>query len=144
MRSFRIGLADHIRIHSDQVDGALLPWIVRHASYRINRYLIRSDGKTSYEKVFNKPHQSPTVHFDERVLAHIQSQSSAQKLQIRASPQKSHALWLGKDVITGMHVVSLSDGQVLKTRTIAQLVREEHNVTEFQLFKVAAHESSVA
>ena len=31
----------------------------------------------------------------------------------------------GKDVITGMHIVSLSGGQILKTRTITKLVRED-------------------
>ena len=58
-----------------------------------------------------------------------------------AEAQKSYALWLGKHVITSVHIVSLSDGQV---RTVTRLVREEQlNVTEFKKFKVAAHESSI-
>ena len=83
-------------------------------------------------------------HFGERVLAHIQSQPPAQKLQIRASPQKSFGLWLGKDVVTGMHIVTLVDGQILRTRTITRLTREDQfKLEEFKKFKVAVHESSV-
>ena len=66
------------------------------------------------------------------------------KLQIRASPQKSFGLWLGKDVITGMHIVTLMDGQILRTRTVTRLTREDQfKLEEFKKFKVAVHESSV-
>ena len=74
VRSIRIGLAHHLGIHSDQVDGLLFPRIAQHASRQISRYLIRSDGRTSYERVFNKPQRSPIVDFGERVVAHVQSQ----------------------------------------------------------------------
>ena len=51
---------------------------------------------------------------------------------------------LGKDVITGMHIVNLMDGQILRTRTIARLTREDHfKLEEFKKFKVAIHESGV-
>ena len=123
---------------------SLICWIVQHAAYQINRYLIRSDGRTSYEKVFKKPQKSSIGHFGERVLTHTQAQPPAQKLQIRSSPQKSFGLWLGKDVVTGVRVVSLIDGQILKTCAIARLVREnQFNVDEeFKKFRVATHESS--
>ena len=68
----------------------------------------------------------------------------AQMLQIRASPQRSFGLWLGKDVITGMHIVTLMDGQILRTRTITRLTREDQfKLEEFKKFKVAVHESGV-
>ena len=56
----------------------------------------------------HKTQKSAIVHFGESVLAQIQSQPPAQKLQIRASPQKSHALRLGKDVIPGMRIARAS------------------------------------
>ena len=77
-------------------------------------------------------------------LLTFSAQSPAQKLQIRASPQKSFGLWLGKDVITGMHIVTLMDGQILRTRTITRLTREDQfKLEEFKKFKIAVHESSV-
>ena len=125
VRAIRFGLADQVCVNADQIDAAFMPWIIQHAAFQINRYLVRSDAKTSLKKVFNKPQRSPIVHFGERVLAHIQSQPRPQNLQIWASPKKSFGLWLGKDVISGMHIVSLVDGQVLRTRTIARLIRED-------------------
>ena len=42
-----------------------------------------------------------------------------------------------------MHIVSLIDGQILKTRTITRWVREnQFNVEEFKKFKVATRESN--
>ena len=73
VRAIRIGLADQLAINADHINAAFMPWIIQHATFQINRYLVRSDGKTSFEKVFKKPQRSPIVHFGERVLAHIQS-----------------------------------------------------------------------
>ena len=90
-RAIRVGLADQLGLHSDQVEGSLLPWIVQHAVYQINRYLVRSDGRTSFEKVFNQPQRSPTVHFGERVPAHIQSQPL---LKIADQVSTSEVIWI--------------------------------------------------
>ena len=69
---------------------------------------------------------------------------AAQNLEIRSAPQKSLGLWLRKDVIAGMHIVSLIDRKILNTRTITRLVRENQlNVEDFKKFKAATHESSV-
>ena len=100
-----------------------MPWIVAHAVFTINRYLIRQDGKTSYERVFNNAHSGPLVHFEERVLAHHQATPPAQKLRLRSQPQKHYSLWLGKCAITGMHIVAHED-QVLKIRTVTRLVKD--------------------
>ena len=54
VRAIRIWIAGHQGAHSDQVEGPFMPWLLQHAVYQINRYLVRSDGKTSYEKVFKK------------------------------------------------------------------------------------------
>ena len=114
VRAIRIGLADHFGLRSGQVEGSLLPWIVQHAVYQINRYFVRSDGRTSFEKVFNKPQRSPVVHFRERVLAHIQLSRrlktcrSGQHLKKKVT--RAMVVWLGKGLVTGMRVVSLSDG----------------------------------
>ena len=68
---------------------------------------MRQDGKTSYERVFNKAHSGPRVGFGERVPAHVQVTASSQKLHLRAQPQKHYSLWLGKRIVTGMHIVAL-------------------------------------
>ena len=42
------------------------------------------DGKTSYERVFNKARSGPLVHFGERVLAHHQAKSFIWGLSLRS------------------------------------------------------------
>ena len=45
VRAISIGLADHLGIRSDQVEGSFMRWITQHAAYQINRYLVRSDER---------------------------------------------------------------------------------------------------
>ena len=91
--------------------------------------------------MFNKAHSGPLVHFGERVLAHHQATPPAQKLHLRAQPQKHYSLWLGKCVIAGMHIVA-HEGQVLKTWTVTRLVRDQQfNPVEFNKIILPPHES---
>ena len=96
VRAIKLGLAAHLGIHPDSTAAHLMPWIVSQAVCTVNRYLIRQDGETSYERVFNKAHSGPLVHFGERVLAHHQAAPPAQKLHLRSQPQKHYSSWLGK------------------------------------------------
>ena len=54
VRAIQLGLAAHLGIHADSIAARLMPWIIQHAVFTINRYLIPQDGKTSHEQVFNK------------------------------------------------------------------------------------------
>ena len=91
--------------------------------------------------MFNKAHSGPLVHFGERVLAHHQATPRAQKLHLRSQPQKHYSLWLGKCVITGMHIVA-HEGQVLKTWTVTRLVKDQQfNPVEFNKIILPPHES---
>ena len=54
VRAIKLGLAAHPGIHPDSTAARIMPWIIRHAVFTINSCLIRQDGKTSYERVFNK------------------------------------------------------------------------------------------
>ena len=141
VRAIKLGLAAHLGIHPDSTAARLMPWITSHAVFTINRYLIRQDGKTSYERVFSKAHSGPLVHFGERVLAHHQATPPPQKLHLRSQPQKHYSLWLGKFVITGMHIVA-HEGQALKTRTVTRLVKDQQfNPVEFNKIILPPHES---
>ena len=120
-----------------------MPWIVQRAVFTISRYLIRQDGKTSYERVFNKAHSCPLVHFGKRAPTHVQAQPPSQKLHLRAKPQKHYSLWLKKCIITGMHIVAHS-GQILKTRTVTHLIKEqEFNSVEFNKIILSPHECDI-
>ena len=66
VRAIRIGLVDQLALNADHLDSAFMPWIIQHATFQINWYVVRLEGKTSLEKVFKKPQRSPIVHFGER------------------------------------------------------------------------------
>ena len=70
VRAIKLGFTAHLEIHPDSTAARLMPWIIAHAVFTINRYLIFLDGKTSYERVFNRVHSDLLVHFGERALVH--------------------------------------------------------------------------
>jgi hypothetical protein len=44
-------------------NSTVFPWVVKHAQWLINRYLIHSDGKTSWERRWNKPYDRGICNF---------------------------------------------------------------------------------
>ena len=91
-RAIKLGLAAHLGIHPDSVAACFMPWIIQDAVFTIIQNLICQDGKTSYERAFNKAHSGLLVYFRERVLVHVQATPPSQKLHLRAQPQKHYSL----------------------------------------------------
>ena len=46
----------------------VIPWIMEHASYLLNRFEVSHDGRTAYERCKGKPARAPGVQFGEGVL----------------------------------------------------------------------------
>ena len=69
VRAIRIGLADQLGLHSDHFEGSLLLWIVQHAVFQTNRYLVRSDRRASFEKMFKKTLRSHELLVSESVFS---------------------------------------------------------------------------
>ena len=118
VRAIRIGLADHLNVDADHLDAAFFPWIMQHATFQINRFLVRSDGKTSFEKVFKKPQRSPIVHFGGTCsCSHSVSTPSS---KVADSCLTSKVIWtLARQGCYHRDAhVTLMDGQILRTRTI--------------------------
>ena len=63
LRAMKLGLAAHLGIRPVSTEAPLMPWIIQYAVFTTNRYLVRQDGKTSYERVFNKADSGLFVHF---------------------------------------------------------------------------------
>ena len=98
------------------------PWSIQHTVYRISRYLVRSDGKTSYGTVFKKAQKS-----FRRACSCSRSVSTPLLKKSRFTLHLNNQRCRGWDVVIGMRIVSCSGGQILKTCTITitRLVREE-------------------
>ena len=91
----------------------IIPWLVRHAVYPINRYATHADGNTSFYRRWNNEHRTPLCEFGETVLYHLPHVKDLPKLENRFLP----AIWLGKDTATGETLLGIAT-KVVRSRTI--------------------------
>ena len=94
----------------------LLPWIVRHAAWTVNRYVIHSDGYTSFERRWGRNYERAICEFGETLLYLPPQHKQLPKADLRM--QK--CIWLGKVSETGENYVATEQG-VLKARTVRRL-----------------------
>ena len=66
---------------------SILPWMVRHAAWVLNRFQPRSrnQGKTAYEAIHGRPYASSVCSFAEPVLGRLPEASVQSKLPVRWS-----------------------------------------------------------
>ena len=91
----------------------LLPWIVRHAAWTVNRYVIHSDGYTSFERRWGRSYERAICEFGETLLYLPPQHKKLPKADLRM--QK--CIWLGKVSETGENYVATESG-VQKVRTV--------------------------
>ena len=94
----------------------LLPWIVRHAAWTVNRYVIHSDGYTSFERRWGRNYERAICEFGETLLYLPPQHKKLPKADVRM--QK--CIWLGKVSETGENYVATESG-VQKVRTVRRL-----------------------
>ena len=70
----------------------IMPWLVKHAAYLLNRYAVHADGNTSYYRRWNKEHKTPICEFGETVLYMLPTAKHRPKMEARFF----QAIWLGK------------------------------------------------
>ena len=100
----------NIRITSQH---PIMPWLVRHSVYLLNRYAVHADGNTSFFRRWNKKHQSPLCEFGETVQYQLPTHKDLPKLEPRFMP----AIWLGKDTASGETLLGIAN-KVIRARTI--------------------------
>ena len=94
----------------------LLPWIVRHAAWAVNRYVIDSDGYTSFERRWGRNYERAICEFGETLLYPPPQHKKLPKADLRT--QK--CIWLGQVSETGENHVATESG-VQKARTVRRL-----------------------
>ena len=108
----------NIQITSDHV---LYPWALKHAQWLLNRYLVHSDGCTSYYRRWNRNYEGGLCQFAEVVHAKVIGGHAVRKADI---PWKS-ALWLGRDTEADEIIVATDEG-VTKVRTVRRTPPSQH------------------
>ena len=118
-------LLGHIRTFKTQVERNYkitlnvkhpLLWIIRHAAWTINRYVVHSDGYTSFERRWGRNYERAIVEFGDALLYMPPQHKSLPKAELRM--QK--CIWLGKVSETGENYVATEQG-VTKVRTVRKL-----------------------
>ena len=91
-------------------------WLVEHVADVINKCLVSSDGKTSFERVKGKKHHGEMVEFATPILHRVAGKVHGGVMAERWLD----GLWLGKCFETGEHIVSMTEGQVVRARAIKE------------------------
>ena len=117
----KVGLDHHTTDHS------LMPWLVRHSSWLVSRYLVHSaDRRTSYFRRWEREYNShvcqfgEAVHFKKNQPAHL-----VQKLELHWTP----GIWLGRCTGSNEHIVGTSS-RVYKTRSVRRMPESRQWQTE--------------
>ena len=99
------------------VQHPILPWIVRHAAWLLNRYAIHNDGQTSYQRRWQKDHKAPLCEIGETIQYMIPTTRTQPKME----PRFYKGIWLGRDTMTGESIVGIP-GKILRVRTIRRQI----------------------
>ena len=116
----------------------LLPWIVRHAAWTVNRYVIHSDGYTSFECRWGRNYERAICEFGETLLYLPPQHKKLPKADLRM--QK--CIWLGKVSETwrklrrngirrtkGTNSTETTTGLQIRPRTVEQSFRHTMGTT---------------
>jgi len=98
----------------------IMPWLVKHSAYLLNRYSIHSDGNTSDYRRWGQEHKTPICEFGEAVLYMLPTAKHMPKMEARFYP----AIWLGKDTSTNENIFGISN-KVDKARTIRRQIKPD-------------------
>eukprot|EP00971_Amphidinium_carterae_P352186 6492468-Amphidinium_carterae.3 len=111
----------------DNVPEKLLPWILQHSCFTVNRYLVHSDGLTNYQRRWGVKYNATICNFGEVVLADVKHITN-QKLVIRNQEQKLEGMWLGKTTSNGEHIIALKNngGSIYYTRSLSRMTPDQH------------------
>ncbi|CAK0902772.1 unnamed protein product [Prorocentrum cordatum] len=101
----------------------LLPWLIRHAGWQLNRFTMHGNGKTTYEVLKGRPYRGELVNFAECVWARDPAPTS--KLQ----PRWHAAVWLGKTEVSDEHLVA-GPTRTTRVRTVRRRPEGERFVLE--------------
>ena len=68
----------------------LLPWIVRHAAWAVNRYFIHSDGYTSFERRWGINYERAICEFGKTLLYLVSSTTTQETSKSRPTDAEMH------------------------------------------------------
>ena len=86
-----------------QVEDQYFPWLVRHSSWLTSRFLVKSDGKTPYERLREREYRGEVVEPCEVVHYKLEAPG-------KMEPKTAVGVWLGKSNTSDEHLVGTPQG----------------------------------
>ena len=120
VRTLTAQLRNNYKLNNISINHPIMPWVIRHAAYLLNRYAIHNDGKTSYFRRWNKEHKTPLCEFGETIQYMIPHYKRMPKLESRFYK----GTWLGKDTMTSESIIGIQ-GKIIRTRTIRRQIEPD-------------------
>ena len=96
-----------------------LPWLVRHASWLLNRFQRRQNGATAFENLKRVSYNKPLLQFGERC-----HWLEAERVTYKYDPRWGIGVWLGRHTASDAHLIG-TPGGVIQVRTVRRLTREQ-------------------
>ena len=110
----------------------VVPWLLRHSAWLLNRYSIHSDGLTSYQRRWERSYQSPLCEFSETIMFRLATPKAhrSEKFESKWFP----GLWLGRDTESNEILAGTSTGvfQVMSIRRMT--IEDRYNKALFNSF----------
>ena len=98
----------------------IVPWLLRHTAYLLNRYATHADGSTSHFRRWNKDHRTPLCEFGETAQYRLPTVKQRTEMEQRFFK----AIWLGRGTATGETLLGISS-KVVRARTIRRMLKPD-------------------
>ena len=113
------------------IAATIIPWLVLHAVWLLNRFQIHTDGLTSYQRRWSRNFSGGLCCIAECVHWRLPGKHVA-----KMDCQWYTGLWLGKDTLSGENYVSNELGSAIRVRSIKRLPpSQQHQLPLLQSLK---------
>jgi hypothetical protein len=75
------------------VDSTFMPWLVKHAAFTLNRFMLNDDGQTPFRRRWQRDFLTGMAEFGETVHFRI----TGRHWRHKADPAFNTGMWLGRD-----------------------------------------------
>ena len=96
-----------------------VPWLVRHATWLLNRFQRRQNGATAFENLKGVSYNKPLMQFGERC-----HWLEAERITHKYDPRRGTGVWLGRHSASDAHLIGTLGGD-MQVRTVRRLAREQ-------------------
>lgn len=122
IRTLRLALTERLQVEDStlKVDTSIFPWMVKHAAWLLNRFLVHDDGLTAFQRRYDKGAPPGLAEFGEMTLFRVSGRHHTAKADATFKP----GVWLGRDPDSGEHLLGTANG-VFKSRSIRRMAPSE-------------------